>query len=39
VITVGGDVDPAQVVKLTEKYFGSIPRGPEVAKMSIPERC
>jgi len=37
VITVGGDVDPAQVVKLTEKYFGSIPKGPEVDKMFIPE--
>ena len=30
-LTVGGDVDAAQVVALAEKYFGSIPRGPEVA--------
>lgn len=32
-LTVGGDVTPAQVVKLAEKYFGSIPRGPEVSNM------
>ncbi|MBI4946939.1 MAG: insulinase family protein [Bacteroidetes bacterium] len=30
VLTVAGDVNPAEVVKLAEKYFGSIPRGPEV---------
>ena len=30
VLTIAGDVDPARVIKLTEKYFGSIPRGPEV---------
>lgn len=38
VLTVAGDVDPEQVVKLAEKYFGSIPRGPEVtpaAKMPV----
>lgn len=29
-LTIGGDVDPKQVVKLAEKYFGPIPRGPEV---------
>ena len=33
VLTVGGDVKPAEVVKLVEKYFGSIPRGPEVKNM------
>jgi len=32
-LTVGGDVTPAQVLKLAEKYFGSIPRGPEVSNM------
>jgi zinc protease len=32
-ITIGGDVKPAEVVKLVEKYFGSIPRGPEVKNM------
>ena len=35
-LTVGGDVKTADVVKLAEKYFGSIPRGPEVDKMLIP---
>lgn len=30
VLTIGGDVKAAEVVKLVEKYFGSIPRGPEV---------
>lgn len=29
-LTVGGDVKAADVVKLADKYFGSIPRGPEV---------
>jgi zinc protease len=33
-LTVGGDVKPAEVVKLAEKYFGSIPRGPEVKNMT-----
>lgn len=32
-ITIGGDVKTADVVKLVEKYFGSIPRGPEVKNM------
>lgn len=30
VLTVAGDVKPADVVKLAEKYFGSIPPCPEV---------
>jgi len=34
-LTVGGDVTPDQVVKLAEKYFGSIPRGPEVKNEKI----
>lgn len=33
VLTVAGDVTTADVVKLAEKYFGSIPRGPEVKNM------
>ncbi len=39
VLTVGGDVNAADVVKLAEKYFGSIPRGPEVnpVVLSMPE--
>ncbi|HVK96352.1 MAG TPA: pitrilysin family protein [Flavisolibacter sp.] len=32
-LTIGGDVKPAEVLKLVEKYFGSIPRGPEVKPM------
>ncbi|MBL7730465.1 MAG: insulinase family protein, partial [Chitinophagaceae bacterium] len=35
-VTVGGDVKPAEVVKLVEKYFGSIPRGPEVNPVQVP---
>ncbi|HYC40935.1 MAG TPA: pitrilysin family protein [Chitinophagaceae bacterium] len=35
-VTVGGDVNPAQVVKLVEKYFGSIQRGPEVTPTQLP---
>ncbi|MBC8085566.1 MAG: insulinase family protein, partial [Hymenobacter sp.] len=34
-LTVGGDVQPAQVVKLVEKYFGPIKRGPAVAKDKV----
>jgi zinc protease len=33
VLTVSGDVNTADVVKLAEKYFGPIPRGPEVKNM------
>lgn len=36
VLTVGGDVDPKQVVQLTEKYFGGIQKGPEVTKTVVP---
>jgi zinc protease len=35
VITVGGDVKAKEVVQLVEKYFGSIPRGPEVTPVKI----
>lgn len=35
-LTVGGDVKPADVVKLAEKYFGPIPRGPEVKPVTVP---
>ena len=35
-LTVGGDVTPAQVVKLAEKYFGPINSGPEVQNMKLP---
>ncbi|ARK09937.1 pitrilysin family protein [Fibrella sp. ES10-3-2-2] len=36
VLTIGGDVTPKQVVAMVEKYFGSIPRGPEVTKTVVP---
>ncbi|HLF46780.1 MAG TPA: pitrilysin family protein [Chitinophagaceae bacterium] len=38
-ITIGGDVNPKEVVKQVEKYFGSIPLGPKVEKMQplVPE--
>src|SRR6187549_57631 len=35
-LTIGGDITPAQVVKLAEKYFGPIPRGPEVTPTNLP---
>ncbi len=34
-LVVAGDVNPQEVIKLTEKYFGPIPRGPEVRPMRI----
>ncbi len=30
VLTVAGDVNPQEVLKMVQKYFGSIPKGPEV---------
>ncbi len=35
-LTVGGDVKTADLVKLVEKYFGSIQRGPEVKPVVVP---
>jgi zinc protease len=35
-ITVGGEIKSAEVLKMIEKYFGSIPRGPEVTKTILP---
>ena len=32
VITIGGSIDKAQTLAWVQKYFGSIPRGPEVNK-------
>ncbi len=32
-LTISGDVDPGKVVAMVEKYFGTIPRGPEVKAM------
>lgn len=34
-LTVGGDVKPAEVVNLVEKYFGAIPKGPAVAPVKV----
>ena len=35
-LTIGGDIKPAEALQLAEKYFGSIPRGPEVTKTVLP---
>ncbi|WP_240773215.1 pitrilysin family protein [Pontibacter sp. SGAir0037] len=35
-LSIGGDVNPQEVIKLAEKYFGSIPSGPAVQKMELP---
>ncbi len=35
-LTIGGDIDPKQTLAWVEKYFGSIPRGPEVKKTILP---
>lgn len=34
-LVVAGDVNPQDVLKLTMKYYGSIPRGPEVRKQRV----
>ncbi|HUR57435.1 MAG TPA: pitrilysin family protein [Opitutaceae bacterium] len=34
-LTIGGDVDTKQVVALVDKYFGPIPRGPEVTETKM----
>lgn len=34
-LTVGGDVNTKDVIKYAEKYFGSIPRGPEVVPTKL----
>jgi len=36
VLTVGGDVNTKDVVKMAEHYFGAIPKGPEVKSMKLP---
>lgn len=35
-VTVGGDINRDEVLKLVDKYFGGIPRGPEVKNMKLP---
>ncbi len=32
-LTIGGDVNVREVIKMVNKYFGSIPRGPKVENM------
>lgn len=34
-VTVGGDVEVDEVIAMAEKYFGSIPRGPEVEPLKL----
>jgi len=34
-LAIVGDVDRAQTLRLVEKYFGPIPRGPEVARARV----
>lgn len=34
-LTVAGDVDPSEVLKLANKYFGTIPRGAEVVNQTV----
>ena len=34
-LTVGGDVNPKEVIKMAEKYFGVIPSGPDVQNMKL----
>jgi zinc protease len=36
VLTVGGDLNPKQVIAWAEKYFGSIPKGPSVSAVKLP---
>ncbi len=33
-LCIAGDFEPAQAKQLVEKYFGPLPRGPEVAKLA-----
>lgn len=35
ILTVAGDINTKETLKLIEKYFGSINRGPEVKKMRV----
>ncbi|MEM7548153.1 MAG: pitrilysin family protein [Bacteroidota bacterium] len=34
-LTIGGDVKPKEVIKKVEKYFGVIPKGPEVEPLKL----
>jgi len=32
-LTIGGDIDPAKTLAMVDKYFGPIPRGPEIESL------
>ncbi|MCB0645050.1 MAG: insulinase family protein [Saprospiraceae bacterium] len=34
-LTIGGDVDTKEVLKMVQKYFGGIPMGPKVEKVKL----
>jgi zinc protease len=34
-LTIGGDINPAATMKMVEKYFNAIPRGPEVKPVVV----
>lgn len=34
-LTIGGDINPQATMKMVEKYFGAIPRGPEVKPVVV----
>jgi zinc protease len=34
-LTIGGDINPLTTMKMVEKYFGAIPRGPEVKPVVV----
>jgi len=36
-LTIGGDLDPEQTLKWVVKYYGSIPKGPDVAMPEKPQ--
>jgi zinc protease len=36
-LTIAGDVKTAEVLKMVEKYFNSIPKGPDVQKTVLPK--
>ena len=36
ILSIAGDIDPKEVLRLAEKYFGSIKPCPEVKKMKVP---
>lgn len=36
VLIIGGDVQTKEVIRWVEKYFGTIPKGPEVKQMKLP---